>query len=98
MKKSNWAPTEWSDASGMRRIISQGKQGDSLWPDASEQRKVKDGGIVEVEPPFTGTVSVVEGIPDTKQRWDKDYPGVGITGPAEDGPAVAGVRKRRGGQ
>lgn len=95
MNKSNWAPTENSDASGMRRIIANGEAGDRNWPDASDQRKVRDGGIVEVDPPFTGTVSVVESLPDTKQRWDKNYPGVGITGPAEKGPAVKAMESRK---
>jgi len=42
-------------------------------------------------------VTVLSEIPQSgHQRWDRDFPGPGYTGPAEDGPAVAALRGRRG--
>ena len=64
--------------------LSNGKVGELLWP--HEQRRVTDAGLVNVE--TDADVTVLETIPDTKQRWDKNYPGPGVTGPAESGPAV----------
>lgn len=95
MKKSNWQPTEWSDASGMRRLIAYGKQGDDSWPSAADQRKVKDGGIVEVDPPFTGTVSELSSLPDTKQRWDNNPSSYGVEIHAEPGPALRSLEDRQ---
>ena len=89
MKTSN----EWSDPSGLRRVISNGEAGNDNWPSASEQRRPKNTGIVNYE--TDADVTVLSSIPDTKQHWDKDYPGVGITGPAQDGPAVAQLRGKR---
>lgn len=40
-------------------------------------------------------VTVLETIPNTHQRWDKDYPGPGLFSPAEDGPAVQELARKR---
>jgi len=58
-------------------------------------QRVTNTGLVNVD--TNADVSAVETIPDTKQRWDKNYSGPGVTGPAAKGPAVQGlVRKRSG--
>jgi hypothetical protein len=84
------AATDWSDAYGLRKVISNGEAGDDIWPSASGQRRVKDAGLVHFE--NTAEVSVLQTIPDTKQRWDRDYPRTDVTQPSESGPAVKRLR------
>jgi len=86
------APTGWSDAFGLRRVISNGEAGDDGWP--HKQRRVTNAGLVYHE--NDAEVGVMSNLPNTRQRWDADYPGPGVTGPAQDGPAVAALRSRPG--
>ena len=89
---NNWRPTEWSDPSGLRRVMSNGEAGNDNWPSASDQRKVKDGGIVNFS--ADADVTTLESIPmSNHQPWDDNFPGPGFVGPAQDGPAVAQLRK-----
>lgn len=78
--------------SGLRRVIANGKAGAELWP--HDQRRVKDVGLVHYD--TDADVTVQDTIPDTKQRWDGNYPGPGIVGRPEDGPAVKELQRRRG--
>jgi len=38
-------------------------------------------------------LSVVETIPQTHARWDKNYPAPGVFGPAKPGPAVERLQR-----
>ena len=72
------------DDYGLRRVIANGKAGAELWP--HDSRRVPNTGLVQRE--TDADVTMVETIPNTHQRWDKDYPGPGLFGPAAKGPAV----------
>jgi len=77
---------------GLRQVIRNGQQGDKLWP--HDQRRVTNTGLVHFE--TDADVTVVTDVPNTHQWWDKDPgPGPGIMGPAEPGPAIAELEKRR---
>ena len=80
--------------SGLQRVIRNGKAGDALWP--HDQRHVTNTGIVHYEADVD--VTVVSTIPDTHQRWDKNYPGPGFTSPSEPGASSprTGTKARRG--
>jgi hypothetical protein len=94
-------PTADSDPYGLRTVLrhSDGSEKTEFplqreWEAGSDNPR--DGfGLVEHD--HTADVSVLSEIPQSgHQRWDRDYPGPGVTQPAQDGPAVAALRGRRG--
>jgi len=81
-----------STSYGLRQVIRNGQQGDKLWP--RDRPQPTNTGIRYFD--TDADVTVVGDLPDTLQRWDRNPGfGPGVVKPAEDGLAVAELRKKR---
>ena len=90
-------PTADSNPYALRNILRHGDGTERTefplqreWDTGSDNPR---GGFGVVYHNTDADVSVIDNIPNTKARWDKNYPGPGVTGPAESGPAMKRLQR-----
>jgi hypothetical protein len=94
-------PTADSDPYGLCNVLRHGDDSERTefplqreW-DAGSDNPRSEFGLVQHD--NTADASVLSEIPQSgHQRWDRDYPGPGVTQPAQPGPAIAALQVRRG--